>query len=275
SRLRCRRIARVGLLAAAALAIAGCAAQRTPSSAIQVAPDEAAKTLAERDHLLDSLETGAIMEYSGPAGHLKAREQLTVRRPASLRVEAMSPLGVALVVTADRDQIAVFDPSKNTLTRGAATADTLDRFARIPMPPQQAVQLLLGLAPDSGLLTGPPSATHSEGDMQVLSYTGHDGAIYDLGFTGGQLALVRESQSTGQVAYEVRYSDYRDIGAVKLPFQLEAHFFASATTISLRYSSPLIDRQIPDSIFVLSPGPGTRLIDLGFAGAPLAPHLWG
>ena len=88
---------------------------------------------------------------------------------------------------------------------------------------------------------------------------------YELGFGGGQLALVRARDSASQVVYEVYYTDYRDIGAMKFPFQIEAHFFANATTIKFRYLNPLIDRQIADSIFVLSPGPGTRLIELGFA----------
>ena len=87
------------------------------------------------------------MDYSGPSGHFKAREQLTTRRPASLRIDAMSPLGVALIVAADDAQIAVFDPLNNTLMRGAASPTTLARFTRIPMAPAQAVQLLLALAP--------------------------------------------------------------------------------------------------------------------------------
>ena len=88
-----------------------------------------------------------MMEYTGGGEHFKARENIIVQRPASMRVEVMSPLGVALVVAADGGQIAVFDPGKNTLMQGAANAATLERFARIPMAPHAAVRLLLGACP--------------------------------------------------------------------------------------------------------------------------------
>jgi len=128
------------LLIAVAAQQNGCAAfQPVGAAAVnvpQVRANSLASGLAERDQRLNSLQTPVVMEYSGPGGHFKAREQLVVRRPASIRVEAMSPLGIALVVAADGGQVAVFDPSKNTLMRGPATAETFDRFARIPMRPE-------------------------------------------------------------------------------------------------------------------------------------------
>jgi outer membrane lipoprotein-sorting protein len=248
-------------------AMAGCAERQVSTPVPIHPPDNGASSLAERDRVLTSLQTPAIMEYSGPAGHLKAREQLIARRPASLRVEAMSPLGIALIVAADDAEIAVFDPSDNTLMRGTANASTLARFTRIPMAPAQAVQLLLGLAPDHSILAAPPSSSRIEGGMRVLSYAG-GAPNYELGFSEGQLSLVRARDTAGAVTYEVYYRDYRDIGGLKFPFAIEAHFFASATTLKFHYLNPSIDRQIADSTFVLSPGPGTRLIELGFA-APL------
>ena len=247
------------------IGMAGCAARQAANPSPTLAPDKAASSLAGRERLLTSLQTPAIMDYSGPSGHLKAREQLIVRRPASLRVDAMSPLGVALIVAADDAQIAVFNPSSNTLMRGAASAATLARFTQIPMAPAQAVRLLLGLAPDNSILAATPSSSRTEGEMRVLSYAGAGAGDYEFGFSSGQLALVRARDAAGQVTYEVYYSDYRDIGPMKFPFEIEARFFANATAIKFHYLNPLIDRQIPDSTFVLSPGPGTRLIELGLA----------
>jgi outer membrane lipoprotein-sorting protein len=258
-------LARGLALALVLTGVTGCAMRQVSNPSPGFPPDASASSLAKRDRLLTSLQTPAIMDYSGPSGHFKAREQLTARRPASLRVDAMSPLGIALVVAADDAKIAVFNPTDNTLTRGAASAATLARFTRIPMAPAHAVQLLLGLAPDNSILAATPSSFRTEAEMTILSY-GADGALhYELGFSGGQLALVRERDAGGRMTYEVRYSDYRDIGAMKFPFEIQARFFASATTIKFHYLNPSIDRQIADSTFMLSPGPGTRLIELGFA----------
>lgn len=249
-------------LIALVVGLSACALQPPPG--VQRAEASGlALALANREQTLDSMQTPAVMEYSGPGGHFKAREQLVVRRPASLRVDAMSPLGVALVVTADAGQIAVFDPSKNTLMRGAATAATLDRFARIPMAPQQAARLLLALSPDGATLTMPPSSQSDDADMKVLTYARADGTVEQLGFTDGLLTLVRERLSDGRLNYEVRYSDYKDIGAIKFPYAIEANFPSAGTTVKLRYERPIVDGEVADSLFVLSPGPSTRLIDLG------------
>jgi hypothetical protein len=258
------RAVRDGVFAVALAAVAGCATRQPSNLSPVLAPNALAASLNERDRLLTSLETPAIMDYSGPSGHLKAHEQLTVRRPSSLRVDVLSPLGVALIVAAEDAQIAVFNPSANTLLRGPANADTLARFTRIPLAPTEAVQLLLGLVPDDAILAAAPLSSRTEDNMIVLSYAGARKVSYELGFSHSQLALVRVRDETGQVRYEIRYSDYRDIGGTKFPFALEARFPASVTTVKLRYLDPLIDRQIADSMFVLSPGPNTRLIEFGF-----------
>ena len=52
------------------------------------------------------------------------------------------------MVAASGGHLAIYEPSQNTFYRGASTADTLSRFARIPLPPREAIKLLLGLLPD-------------------------------------------------------------------------------------------------------------------------------
>ncbi len=202
------------------------------------------------------------MEYQGPQGRVKAREQIALRRPASLRVEALSPLGVALVITANADQLAIFDPSKNTITRGAANAATLGQIARIPMTPQAAVRLLLGLPPDLQTLKLAQLISHDEQGTTVVQFAGESGALCELGFTNGNLTLVRQTSADGAPRYEVHYSDYRDIGALVFPHEIVASFPATLTTIKLRYEEPRVDGPIPDSAFVLAPGPQTKELSL-------------
>jgi hypothetical protein len=207
------------------------------------------------------------MEYAGPSGHFKARELITVRRPSSLRVEALTPLGVALVVAAGPTEIAVFDPSENTISRGAATAATLEQVARIPLTPAQAVRLLLAIPPDGAALDSPTSSLGDHG-ATLLSYTRADGSVDQITFADGDLAMLREVAADGTLIDEVRYSDYRDIGAMRFPHLIEASFPASATTLKLRYERPMIDGAIPDADFVLTPGPQTRELRLSFNSAP-------
>lgn len=254
-------------LLAAGFGLVGCATQPPPPLAPRAVSSEMV-ALAERDRILNSLQSPAIMEYSGPNGHFKARERITVRRPASLRVEALSPLGVALVIAADSNQVAIFDPSKDTIARGAATADTLSRVARIPLAPEQAVRLLLALPPAGAISYAPLIPVAADNGMQQLSYTRADGTVDEIAFVDGNLALVRETTASGTLAYEVQYSDYRHIGALQFPLTIDASFPATATTVKLRYENPAIDGVIPDSAFVLSPGPQTRELRLGMIFGP-------
>lgn len=250
-------------VAAAALVFQACATQvPSPASPPQLNAEIAA--LIARDHQVNSLQSSAIMEYKGPRGRLKAREQITLRRPASLRVEALSPLGVALVITANADQLAIFDPSKNTITRGAANAATLGQVAQLPMTPQAAVRLLLGLPPDPALLKSAPIASHEEQGMATVLFADHDGATCELDFTGGNLTTVRQTSADRVTRYEVDYSDYRDIGSLMFPHVIVASFPPTMTTLKLHYEQPRVDTVIPDSAFVLAPGPQTKELSLSY-----------
>jgi hypothetical protein len=258
---------------AAALTFAGCAAVTSAPTAPVVAARpgaqsemaraiELANALAERSRGLDSMQTPAVMEYSNPERHLKARENITVRRPQDLRIEAMSPFGVALVVAASDSHLAVFRSSDNTLMRGAATADTLDRFASVPLAPKPAVDLLMGLAPDSALLANPPESARTEDGLLVATYRLADGSALELGFSGGDLALVRQWRPDGRVSYEVRYGDFQNIGGLTMAYRVDADFPLAGSQVKFRFQRPIVNGPIADSMFELQPGASTRQIDL-------------
>jgi outer membrane lipoprotein-sorting protein len=221
--------------------------------------------LGDRDTSIHSMQSTAVMEYTGGGEHFKARENIVVRRPASIRVEVMSALGVALVLAADAGQVAIFDPGKNTLLQGAATAETLQRYARIPMTPDATVRLMLGLAPDHAMLAVAPDSITGQGNLKVLTYDQPDGVVDELGFTSdGNLAMVRETLADKRVDYEVHYSDYRKLDrGLLFPAQIDAIFPKTGATVKFRYQNPSVNGDVPDSTFVLVPQPGTRRLNLG------------
>jgi outer membrane lipoprotein-sorting protein len=264
-----RRISTIAF-SALMLIVSGCASVRAPVQSEITAPvpkvdvTSLTSAMAERDRSLESLQTSAVMEFSNGADHVKAREDIVVRRPSSLRVEAMSPFGVALIVAAQDSRLQIFEPSKNTLMRGTADAATLARFARIPMAPRDAVGLLMGIVPEAQN-TSPPDGVTSEGDMTVLAYNEADGARRELGFQNGQLAMVRKRTPDGAVNFEIRYADYRDIGGVMFAYKVDADFPVAATKVSFVYKRPIVNGKIADSIFTLTPN-GAKLVDIGMTG---------
>jgi hypothetical protein len=230
---------------------------------------ELAQALVERSRELSSMQTAAVMEYREADRHVKAREQILVRRPGSLRVEALSPFGLALVVAANDSHLEIFEPSSDTLYKGEATAQSLNRFAQIPLAPKPAVNLLMGLAPDGDALLRAPDSVGSEGGLLIATYKSADGSVTEIGFRGPQLALVRERREGG-VECEVRYSDYRDIGGFQFAHRIEADFPRARTHVNLSYKRPIINGILADSLFALTPGPATKQVDLNRAGVSSA-----
>jgi hypothetical protein len=236
--------------------------------AVKLPPTEAhdlTAPLGEREAAIHSIQSAALMEYSGGGEHFKARENIIVRRPASIRVDVMSALGVALVVAADAGRVAVFDPGKNTLLHGPATAATLQRYARIPMTPEATVRLMLGLAPDSAMLRIAPDSMTEKAGLKVLTFDQPGGVVDELGFTSdGNLGMVRETFAGGRIGYEVHYSDYQKLASgVVFPAQVDASFPKTGAALKFHYENPSVNQDVPDSAFVLVPRPGTRTFNLG------------
>jgi outer membrane lipoprotein-sorting protein len=218
--------------------------------------------LGERDRRLACMQTTAVMEYAAGDQHVKAKEDIVVKRPANLRVEAMSPFGTAVLLAAQGPDLAIFEPGRNRFMRGKADADTLDKYVRIPMEPADAVGLLMALAPPSIPLSSENYTVSNDGTMLIASYGDAASGTRELGFAGGNLAMVRESAGGGAIRYEVRYSDYHDIGGLMFPYAVDATFPAAGSHVTFRYLRPIVNSVIPDSTFVLTPAPGATITNM-------------
>ncbi len=227
--------------------------------------------LVERGKSLNSMQTGAVMEFTSTDQHIKAREDIVVLRPNNLRVEARSPFGVALLLAANGPDLSIFEPGENRFLRGTATADTLYRYVRIPMAPADAVALLMALAPRDFALAKSVDSVSNEGVMTVAAYSSADTLLHQLGFDRGNLAMVRETDTAGRVIYEVRYSDYHDIGGVMFPYVVDASFPQAQSRVTFHYQRPIINAAVSQSSFVLTPAPGATLMDLSRYADPIAP----
>jgi outer membrane lipoprotein-sorting protein len=218
--------------------------------------------LVDRDRKLACVQSPAVMEYTAGTQHVKAKEEIVAKRPGNLRVEAMSPFGVALLLAAQGSDLAIFEPAQNRFMRGQANADTLYKYVRIPMAPTDAVGLLMGLAPADFPLSTAPDLVAKNGDMMIATYGNSTSGTRELGFTDGNLSMVRETGADGRVSYEVSYSDYHDIGGVTFPYVVDATFPQAGSHVTFRYLRPIVNGVIPDSTFVLTPAPGANVINL-------------
>ena len=70
--------------------------------------------------------------------------------------------------------------------------------------------------------------------------------------------MVRQAGLDGGVMYEVRYSEYHDIGGLMFPYVVDADFPIAHSHVTLRYDRPIINGDVPDRAFVLSPVAGAN-----------------
>jgi hypothetical protein len=228
--------------------------------------------LVERDRRLACMQTPAVMEYTAGTQHVKAKEDIVAKRPGNLRVEARSPFGVALLLAAQGNDLAIFEPGQNRFMRGEANAETLYRYVRIPMAPTDAVGLLMGLAPPAFPIGNNPDSVTTDGAMLVATFGNAATGNRQLGFSDSNLAMVRETASDGSVNYEVRYSEYHDIGGVMFPYVVDAKFPAAGSHVTFRYLEPIVNGIIPDSTFVLTPAPGAVMMNLSLEDVDAFPN---
>jgi Domain of unknown function (DUF4292) len=253
--------------------VAGCALTRsiTPAPASSASLSTGASALlaglADRDRSLHSMRSGAVMDYSGTNGRFRTHEEIALARPVSMRVEAVAPFGATMVLAADNaGRLTIFDPGKNVLMSGAANAATLARYVQIPLTPASAVNLLMGLAPDPAQLSKAPDSVSDTDGMTVAAWRLADGGTREIGFSGGQLAAIRERDAAGAERYAIKYSDWREIDGISFPEKLEADF--PANRVTLRYQTPALNAAIAPTAFVLTPVPGTRQISIDTGAAP-------
>jgi len=136
------------------------------------------------------------------------REALLVRRPTSVRIDVLSPFGLALAVGTDGALLWAYPAGEGTRYEGAATPANLARFLGAPASVPDVVDILLGTAPRR-TPAGPPTlrTTHGEYELTVPLADGSQ----RLRFAGDPLRLVAadETHKDG-AALHVAFGDFRD-----------------------------------------------------------------
>jgi hypothetical protein len=165
--LRSRRAhASAAILAAtlASFAASGCAwisrARGVESAAatsvdLDATPAQLADAVAKQRQSVERLRATGKLQVTVDArrgeevlrNRFRASQAILVAEPASFRLEALSPFGVAYAVASDGREIAVLIPSEGLVYRGAADLDTVAAATGVVATPSDVTDLLLGRAP--------------------------------------------------------------------------------------------------------------------------------
>jgi len=169
----------------------------------------------------------ARLSFSGEGRRLSGRLLYLAHAPAQLRFDVFSSFGVTIsTLTSDGQRFSLFDLEQRAFLTGPASACNVQRFTRVPVPPEALVELLRGRPPvlvheDAGATLDFKSSLFGAGHYRLTVVGKHEATQQiDLGVVPADWDLPAERQrlrllgvkvqQAGDVLYEVTLSGHRE-----------------------------------------------------------------
>lgn len=195
---------------------------------------------------------------------------LSVKRPASLRIEALTPLGdPAALLVADRGRFALLDLRNNVFYRGPSTPENLSRLLPAPLRDDELVALLLGDVPELPAAR-PVSVRRDGGDLRLVLSTREPGdpgqGLEQEVRIGDDLRVqeVRRSEvgPAPRLLWTVQLDEHDGSSGQQVPRLLHLSVPERKTEIDLRLRDVLTGKPPPSKAFALQPPPGVGVREL-------------
>jgi hypothetical protein len=257
------RLAPRAAVLAASLALGGCACRNVapPPSAPPTA-DAALGRMHATFACLNAVQANAKIDHFGEHGRVRGDLMLFGARPANIRMDVVSPFGVALAtLTSDTRAFALADLRDKRFFVGPASACNIARLTTVPVPGHVMVDLLRGEAPV--LRHAPAAATiaWSSDGFWVIAVPGAPEATEEI-----HLAPRPDDWMKPWEQQRMRVLDVRVAQRGYVLYHAELRDHAPAATAGPRVdpdnlappippSGPVCDAEIPRKIHVEVPEP--------------------
>jgi hypothetical protein len=240
--------------------VAGGCRVRAPRPLPPVTAAQLLDGLAARRAAVSSLRARARLR-AGLSG-LWVREAVLVRRPDAVRIDVLSPFGLALAVGLRGHLLWAYPPAERTRYEGVATPANLTRFLGAPVAGADVVDVLLGVPPERRPV-GPPALDVTREREYRLTLPLAAGT-QTLWFEGDTLLVRRAEETTGgRVALQVTFDDYQD------GFPHAVAVTASGGPAA-RLTYDAVEPNAPVDASVFAPPPAARVLPLDAAPPPEA-----
>ena len=244
---------------AIAVALASCKQAAPPAGP----PLEAAALLqqVEKAHAEpQTISASGKAAVDAPQNGGRYQIQLVLRRPASLRIAALDPLGnPAALLVADGGRFALLDLRSNVFFRGPSTPENLSRLIPQPLRDDELVSLLLGGMPQ--LRNGRPLEAHRAGDGSVLRLGA--GEVTQEVALGADLRItqVRRFRGAG-LWWEVMLDDFDDASGQQMPRRLRLSAPADKIQVEVQLKERVWGKPTSPTAFQLTPPKGVKIEDV-------------
>jgi len=242
------------LVVGAALVLSGCPARVPVVSPTGVTAGTLLEGVEVRRAATTSLRARARLR-SGLAG-VWAREAVVVRRPRGVRVDVLSPFGLALALGTDGTVLWAYPPDEGVRYEGPATPDNLSRFLGAPVRVDDLVDILLGVPPARRPVS-PPVLRRPEQAFYRVDLP-HTEGLQALWFTSDNLELQRAEEWRGdRLLLRVRFGDYRDA----FPHSIDVEAPRTGVAANLRYGEIERNAVVDGAVFAPPPARQSLPID--------------
>jgi outer membrane lipoprotein-sorting protein len=183
------------------------------------------------------------------------REAVLVHRPDAVRIDVLSPFGLALALGVRGPIAWAYPPSQSTRYEGPATPENLRRFLGVPVAVPDIVDVLLGVPPVRAP-AGTPALEATPDGRYRLTLPLRDGT-QTIWFAGDTLLVERAEETRADgVALQVAFDDYRD----GFPHRLEVAA-SGGPSAGLAYDAVEVNATFDPAVFVPPPAPRVLPLD--------------
>ena len=257
-----RRASRVFLMMG--LLVAGCAASRP--AALRQAPAvlpsaaELEAALTARRAAVQSLRALARLRYRDAERSVASREAIAVARPDRVRVEVLSLFGSVFLLVAEDGVMTAYARDENTVYRGQASAENLQRYVRLGVPVGELVDIVLG--------TPPPRAGRAQ-----VSFDAAAGAVrlrcqLDHGATTvwfSDATLPVASEEVGQdgaTRWRATFAGYEEHDGQPIATRIGLDLPKWSQSMEIVLQDVEVNPALDGSIFAFQAPSGTKVVDL-------------
>lgn len=207
-----------------------------------------------------SLQSSARIEVSTGSESFAASQVLFVQRPSQLRSEILlGPFATPVMsLSADQDQLSVYQPLQGTFARGSASVANIARYTRMPL----RVEDLVGM-----ILVAPPRFSYEQSSVSRVAA----GDRLDLVASGGveQRFTFDTAGNLLQAAYllgerlqlQADYSGF-DARSGDFPQKLQVSMPERQVVATMTFSDSVINVPIPQKNFILKIPAGIKVQSL-------------
>jgi hypothetical protein len=231
-----------------ATTIAACGPVPFPDGGFRSAPDLLDEMASLRGRVRTLRATGRV-DHFGDEHRVQGRAFVFLELPRRLRFEVVSPFGSTLsALTVDGDDFALADQREGRFLVGPAEPCNIARMIQVPLPPEDAVRMLIGDVP---IIPGTREIQWlDEGRYRVTVRDGSCEQVLDIDPDPGSLALRRSRMvCDGDEIFDFRCDRWRQVGDAHVPHEIRVVVPREQADVLLRYDDDGVEvnAQLPAS----------------------------